>query len=392
MTLSEAQVKRLQADLEELLASEKKTKAELTGIVKLNVDLLAKIALSDKKIESLKGEITLKQADIDAATKKWQGETAALKLSDENMRKLQKLLAALKDENTKAETKVKLTELQLKMREQDLDLARKEVLDLAGGAKDLAAAKTLIATLTKERDQFKDKVAAGNAALGSMTLEKDKLSKRIVDLQAEVEQRFAGIPLTGENVVFLIDVSGSMIMKDENTEDPEKWPFLCETLMKLMRSIPTLRRFQVILFSDKTTYLFGSRDKWFKYEGPETAILTRDTLRKMKVEGGTNMQDGFEEAFRFRKLNLDTIYVFSDGLPNIGDGVPASIRNPTEAQKNLHMSKFVRDKLKNEWNRPTEGQKDVRINAVGFFFESPDVGAFLWAMAREHRGSFVGLR
>jgi len=34
----------------------------------------------------------------------------------------------------------------------------------------------------------------------------------------------------------------------------------------------------------------------------------------------------------------------------------------------------------------------VRINAVGFFFESPDVGAFLWALAREHRGSFVGLR
>ena len=33
----------------------------------------------------------------------------------------------------------------------------------------------------------------------------------------------------------------------------------------------------------------------------------------------------------------------------------------------------------------------VRINALGFFFESPDVGAFLWALAREHDGSFVGL-
>ena len=56
------------------------------------------------------------------------------------------------------------------------------------------------------------------------------------------------------------------------------------------------------------------------------------------------------------------------------------------------MSKYVRDKLKNEWNRKIEGHNDVRINAVGFFFESPDVGAFLWAMAREHRGAFVGLR
>jgi hypothetical protein len=33
----------------------------------------------------------------------------------------------------------------------------------------------------------------------------------------------------------------------------------------------------------------------------------------------------------------------------------------------------------------------VRINAVGFFFDSPEVGAFLWALAREHDGGFVGM-
>jgi len=104
------------------------------------------------------------------------------------------------------------------------------------------------------------------------------------------------------------------------------------------------------------------------------------------------MEEGFDEAFRYRKLKLDTIYLFSDGLPNIGSGVPASIRNPTEEQRNQFMGKFVRDKLKTDWNRPEKGLNDVRINAVGFFFESPDVGAFLWAMAREHRGAFVGVR
>jgi hypothetical protein len=52
----------------------------------------------------------------------------------------------------------------------------------------------------------------------------------------------------------------------------------------------------------------------------------------------------------------------------------------------------VRDKLKNEWNKSQAGSSDVRVNAVGFFFESPDVGAFLWALAREHRGNFVGMR
>lgn len=389
LSLSAKQLKKLQADLEEVLASEKKTKAELTGIVKLNADLLARIALSEKKIEKLNEEISLKLGEIKLATKKSQEQADALKLSEEETRKLQKLLAVLRDENKDAQAKLKLTELQLKVREQDLDKSRKELLDSAlskdRNAKDLLDAKSLIALLTKERDQWKDK---GDAA----RLEKDKLAKRIVDLQAEADQRFAGIPLTGENVVFLIDISGSMALKDEAIDDPDKWPFLCETLMKLMKSIPTLQRFQVILFSDKTSYLFGNRDSWLKYEGPQTAKITADALRKIKVEGGTNMQDGLEEAFRYRKVKLDTIYLFSDGLPNIGDGVPANVTKLTEAQKNYFMAKHVRDKLKNDWNRPTPGLNDVRINAVGFFFESPDVGAFLWAMAREHRGSFVGLR
>ena len=403
LTLSEARLKKLEADLELLLADKKKTNAELTGLTKLNAEFLTKIALSEKVVGSLKSDLALKQADVDTAAKKSQEQLVSLKLSQESARKLQMLLDSLRDETKNAQMKLKLTELQLKVREQDLDKSRKDFLDIANakdkmtkdlvlGSKDLTDAKSLIAALMKERDAWKEKGLASNSALGTLRLEKDKLNQRVIDLQAEVEQRFAGIPLTGENVVFLIDISGSMTMKDETTDDPDKWPFLCETLMKLMKSIPTMQRFQVILFSDKITYLFGSRDSWYRYEGPKTAKMTHDALRKVKVEGGTNMQDAFEEAFRYRKLKLDTIYLFSDGLPNIGDGVPASVQKPTEAQRNFYMSKFVRDKLKNEWNRPIDDQRDVRINAVGFFFESPDVGAFLWAMAREHRGSFVGLR
>ena len=48
-------------------------------------------------------------------------------------------------------------------------------------------------------------------------------------------------------------------------------------------------------------------------------------------------------------------------------------------------------KLKSEWNRSYSGRPKVRINTVGFFYESPDVGAFLWALARENDGSFVGM-
>jgi hypothetical protein len=368
LSLSMEQRKKLEADLAKLFGDQKKTSADLAGANKSNADLLAKFAAADKKAKE---------------------QTAAVALSDESARKLKKLLDTIAVDSKDAQAKLKLADLQLKMREQDLERARKELAELAaskeklaksiaGGAKDLTDAKGQVAALMLERDQLKDKLV--------------NVNRKVDALKAEAEQRFAGIPLTGESVVFLIDISGSMTMKDENTDDPDKWPFLCDTLMKLMQSIPTMQRFQVILFSDKTRYLFGSRDAWLKYEGPATAKMTRDALLKVKVEGGTNMEEGFDEAFRYRKLKLDTIYLFSDGLPNIGSGIPANIRNPTEEQRNQFMGKFVRDKLKSDWNRPQEGMNDVRINAVGFFFESPDVGAFLWAMAREHRGAFVGLR
>lgn len=428
LSLSEDQLRKLEDDLAKLLATNKKTTADLTGQVKINTELLAKIALAEKQVTALKSDIANKVIDIDLGTKKYQEQIVLFKLSEDNARKLQKLLDSVRDDNKDATTKLKLTELQLKVRDQELEKFRTELKDLlasrdklgkeaAAGVNDLAYAKKQINLLTAERDLWKEKslasskeliserdlwkaksvavskeLASTTIAFGALKDEKNKLSQRVVDLQAEADQRFAGVPLTGESIVFMIDVSGSMIMKDAKTPDPDKWPFLCETLMQLMKSIPSMRRFQVILFSDKVDYLFGNRDYWMKYEGPQTAVAARDKLKKFDVGGNTNMHDAFDEAFRYRKQGMDTIYLFSDGLPNVGDGLPPNIRTPSEAELSYHLGKHVRDKLKNDWNRPLKGRDPVRINAIGFFFESPDVGAFLWALARDHRGNFAGVR
>ena len=55
------------------------------------------------------------------------------------------------------------------------------------------------------------------------------------------------------------------------------------------------------------------------------------------------------------------------------------------------LAKAVRGALKTKWNTPLPGKPRVRVNSVGFFYESPDVGAFLWALSRENDGSFVGM-
>lgn len=428
LLLSQDELKILQEALAKLQSSSQKTGTDLAAQKKTNAELETKIAEAEKKLATLKNDIASRQTTIDLTTKQMQEQTVLLKISAENALKLKKELETLRTDNKTAADKLKLTTLQLEVREQDLERARADLKaslaakdslgkELTLGARELLEAKKQINALTTERDQWKSKQLASSKewisereawkdkllasskelsnttlALGALKDEKNKLSQRVVDLQAEADQRFAGVPLTGENVVFLIDISGSMLKKDLNTPDPDKWPFLCETLMKLMKSIPTMRRFQVILFSDKVDYLHGFPDEWIKYDGPNTAVITRDKLKKYAVGGNTNMHDGFEVAFRYRKKGLDTIYLFSDGLPNVGPGLPPNLRTPSEAELSFHLGKYVRNKLTEDWNRPIVGREPVRINAIGFFFESPDVGAFLWAMVREHRGNFAGVR
>ncbi len=227
------------------------------------------------------------------------------------------------------------------------------------------------------------------AKLALAALERDKIS--LQRKAAVAENRFAGITLTGQRVLFLVDMSGSMEMVDENTLEPDKWPIVCETVARIMRSLPDLREYQIIVFSDRFRYVFGSDGQWLRYDGEASAKKVAAGLKAIKPKGGTDMYAAFQEAFRFRDLGLDTVYFFSDGLPNIGEGAPAAAAKLTESQRGEILGKHIRNQLKNQWNHARPGSARVRINCIGFFFESPDLGAFLWALAREHDGSFVGM-
>jgi hypothetical protein len=219
-----------------------------------------------------------------------------------------------------------------------------------------------------------------------------ELSGRLARAAAAAEQRFEGIALTGRNVVFLVDMSGSMDLVDEKTTDPMKWSGVRDSVRKIMRSLPQLEHFQIILFSDKITYLLGNDGRWIDYDAKTSPDRVVKALAATPPNGNTNMYMAMDAAFRFRDQGLDTVYLLSDGLPNIGEGLtPEQARSMTETQRCEVLSRVVRNALKTRWNAPQIGRPKVRINAVGFFYESPDVGAFLWALARENDGSFVGM-
>ena len=115
-------------------------------------------------------------------------------------------------------------------------------------------------------------------------------------------------------------------------------------------------------------------------------------MAAVKPKGSTNMYAAFEAAFRLRGQRLDTIYVLSDGLPNIGQGLPAdagrSHGGPSGARSSASTSART---LKTDWNRDEAPGRASASTRSASSTKARTVGAFLWALARENDGSFVGM-
>ena len=355
-----------------------------------------------------------RQKDIDALTKK--DATSAAQIDS-----LQRLVRTKDDERLALEArataaKKELTDVDARLRaaQRDLEAALAAAKAAAkAAAEELATAKAAAKTAAEELTTAKagaaktgEQLAAAQAQIKDLTKKVDDANVTIIDLQGdkakladkfnkverEKESRFAGIAMTGKRVVFLVDMSGSMGKRDLNTVDDTKWPLVTETVCKVMRSIPTLESYQVIVFSSSARWLFGNGE-WQAFAGEKSVEGVKDALLKVKPKDDTNMYAGLDKAFTLRPAGLDTIYLFSDGLPTSGPGLtPAQERaNLSEADLGVILGRHVRDKLVRDWNRPAPGQARVKINSVGFYFESSDVGAFLWSLARDNDGSFVGM-
>ncbi len=360
--------------------------------------------LATARAEMTDADLLLKkrQKDIESLTKK-DATTAA------QVDGLQRLVRTKDDERLAMEARVstaqkELTDLEARLRatQKALDAKLDEARAAAKGmAEELAAAKAGMAKAGEElgtaRAQIKDltrKVDDANVTIIDLQGDKAKLADKYNKFQKDSESRFAGVAMTGKRVVFLVDMSGSMGKRDLQTLDSTKWPLVIETVCKVMRSIPTLEQYQVIVFSSSAKWVFANGE-WQTFTGERSVEDARTELLKVKPVDDTNVYAAFEKAFSLRPNGLDTIYLFSDGLPTSGPGLtPAQERaNPplSETEQGTILGKHVRDTLDRSWNRPAVGQPKVRINAVGFYFESVEVGAFLWALARDNDGSFVGM-
>ncbi|QEL17080.1 vWA domain-containing protein [Limnoglobus roseus] len=399
----EATRRSLNAEIDNLKAkllattTDRDTTAQKLAVAKAEItNLETKLAKSTTDVASLetqlaKTAVQLTELDDELAKKTKESKDLTMRVAalTESSTDLQKLLRDKDAEREALALKAKKAAEQL----DDADAKMRAIAKAADDAKaDLAAMRKSgdeLATAKAATRDLQKKLDDANVNIVDLQGDKKKLADKVDQLRIESDAKFAGIAMTGRRVVFVVDMSGSMKLVDDKTAAPEKWPIVVETVTKVMRSLPDLEQFQVVLFSRTARYLFAG-GAWQRYAGAESQKAVREKLLNEDPVGDTNMYEAFDLAFRLKPDGLDTIYFFSDGLPTSGAGIPPDVKNITENQRIDYLTKHIRQSLRTVWN-PERDAKRVKINSVGFFFESPEVGAFLWALSRENAGSFVGM-
>ena len=402
------------ARLREILAQRDKAvafAAELAQRIEaLEADRLAlqeALASEKKGLARAKGELGKAKAglekDLEALMERYQKQKRVTVALD---RDLAAMLARIKVTETaldKAKGREKEEAARAGLLKKSIEVKQRDLLALASllqeakkasdalkknlDARDLELAASRDSKLDLEKLLRLRQIALDDAGKSLKRLENEKLV-----LRTAVENRFAGIELTGKRVVFLVDTSGSMVLLDSKTNAPHKWREVRQTVAKLMRSMPGLEKYQVVTFAAAPKYALGKPGEWLDYDRAASPAKVAKALEAIKPDGGTNMYAALDQAFAFRGKGMDAVYLLSDGLPNLGEGLSArEARELNEVDKGQLLGRVVRKKLDDDWNGARAGRAKVPIHTIGFFYESPDLGSFLWALARENNGSFVGM-
>jgi HEAT repeat protein len=146
-----------------------------------------------------------------------------------------------------------------------------------------------------------------------------------------VESKFFGLRIISHRVIFIIDVSGSMHEAlDSVYEGKAGRPRMEVAGRELDRCIQGLQPnsfFNILTFSnDVNRWVNGA----LAVASDKNRQDAQTWVARLREGGGTNLYGAIREAFK--DLDVDTIYILSDGEPSVGEAIdPAVIRDRVQA-------------------------------------------------------------
>jgi hypothetical protein len=174
----------------------------------------------------------------------------------------------------------------------------------------------------------------------------EEMTKKLLEVKPSGEvKEYYGISLLAKRIIFIVDVSGSMLFKNdkETRLDVAK-----RELTYAILNLPEKTHIEIIDFAGIASLWFGE----LKVLTKAIKVVIEKRIKGIAAKGGTNTHDSFEKAFGLNE-NLEAIYFLSDGAPSLG-----SIIDSDELLDQIY-----------RWNR----FRKVQIHSIGLLFGVPPI-------------------
>jgi hypothetical protein len=223
----------------------------------------------------------------------------------------------------------------------------------------------------------KDKYLSGSMPLGGGKISQHEKHNR--------DNYYFGIPQEGKAIMYIIDSSGSMkapvklkvkggtVVPGSSSDTTTRLEACKKELIRALSRLDPKTQFNIIWYSMMPNIFRKSMSRASK----PTVKTAQDWVRKLQPNGNTNIHDSMQMAFqrigrgardKAYKVELDTIFLLTDGTPTTPDGKFDSTEKIIKAVR--------------EWNP----LKRVTIHCIGI--GNGLNAAFLSKLARENGGEF----
>jgi hypothetical protein len=203
-------------------------------------------------------------------------------------------------------------------------------------------------------------------------------------------QYLTGVNLTGEYILFLVRMSGSML--DETPDDafarlsdPDykkkqapKWQRVVRSLKWMLASLGPETHFKIVLFNDEVVNLLPNRaDEWLPSKDRTVLREVVTRLDDLVPKGGANLEKAFHVVRSLPRLP-DNLVLLTDSLPTLSDSIPT---DGAVGQEQRIRFFEVAARL-----RPSR----VPVSTILFPFSGDPAAAWLyWRLAVQSNGALV---
>lgn len=292
----------------------------------------------------------------------------------------------------------------VKLKQQLADLLEQQAV--LGGVKDQLAAEVVTTrqqseTLTEKTEEERKTVEQLQAELGDLQAEIEKqqaksvtpeeAGNRIRSVVGEGSRQYlTGLRMGGQRVVILVDCSTSMLdrtivniirrrnMPDAEQRESPKWKQAVDTIDWLTAQLKPGTQFQIIAFTDHTWSLIDGTDgQWLTVTDGSQLEKAVEELKTITPKGPTSLSLAFA-ATRKLEPKPDDIFLLTDGLPTMGEVIPARA-GVTGKERLDHFRRAAR-----------ELPVSVPVNIILLAMEGdPQAAPAYWWLALETGGSMM---